>query len=90
MHQSFETPPPIRALAMDCGGTFTSYTLHFGSPVGGEVRLKSRSSHPLLGYLLAAQRSICFLHGCHQCFLVGVLRLAIISCFTKGVPCVEN
>ena len=26
--------------------------------------------------------------GCQQCLLTRVLRLAIISCFTKGVPCV--
>ena len=40
MHQSFESPtappPPIRALAGDGGGAFTSDTLHVGSPEGGE------------------------------------------------------
>ena len=54
------------------------------------ISSKSRSSHPVPGYLLAAQRSICLFRGCQQCFLTSVLRLAIISCFTKGVPCVEK
>ena len=35
-------------------------------------------------YLLATQRLICLLHGFH------VLRLAIISCFTKQVPCIKE
>ena len=38
MHQSFESstaPPPIRALAGDGGGAFTSDILHVGSPEGG-------------------------------------------------------
>ena len=52
-------------------------------------RLKSRSSHPLPGYLLAAQRSICLFHGCklffNQCVTLGNNKL-----FTKGVPCVEK
>ena len=86
MHQSFETPapPPIRALAGDCGDFHLMYT-SFWFPGRGEICLKSWSSHPLPGYLLAAQRSICLFHGCLQCFLTSVLRLTMISCFTKGV-----
>ena len=36
------------------------------------------------------QRSICLFHGCQQCLLPSLLWLAIINCFTKGVPCVEE
>ena len=90
MHQSFETPaPPIRALAGDCGDFHLIYTSFWFRGRRG-IRLKSLSSHPLPGYLLAVQRSICVFHGCQQCFLTSVLRLAIISCFTKGVLCVER
>ena len=78
-------PPTIRALAGDCGDLHLIYT-SFWFPGRQGIRLKSRSSHSLPGYLLAAQRSICLFHGCQQCFLTSVLRLAIISCFTKGVP----
>ena len=76
--------PPIKALVGDCGDFRLIYTLFWFLGTRG-IRLKSRSSHPLPGYLLAAQRSICLFHGCQQCFLTSVLRLAIISCFTKGV-----
>ena len=90
MHQSFETPaPPIRALVGDCGDFHLIYT-SFWFPDRKGIRLKSRSLHPLPGYLLAAQRSICLFHGCQQCFLTSGLRLAIISYFTKGVPWVEK
>ena len=91
MHSSFETPapPPIRALAGDCGDFHLIYT-SFWFPSRRGIRSKSRSSHHLPGYLLAAQRSICLFHGCQQSFLTSVLRLAIISCFTKGVLCVKN
>ena len=34
-------------------------------------------------YLLAAQKSMFLLHGCQQCLLTRVLRLAIIICFTN-------
>ena len=38
MHQSFETPaPPPFGPSREITGTFTSGTLHFGSPVGGEL-----------------------------------------------------
>ena len=85
MHQSFKPPaPPIRALAGDCRDFHLIYT-SFWFPGRRGIRLKSRSSHPLPGYLLAAQRSICLFHGCQQCFLTSVLRLAITSCFTKAV-----
>ena len=82
-------PPPIRALAVDCGDFHLIYA-SFWFPVRRGIRLKSRFSHPLPGYLLAAQRSICLYHGRQQCFLISVLRLAMIICFTKGVPCVEK
>ena len=39
-------------------------------------------------YLLATQGSICLFHGYQHCLSTSVLRLATISCFTKGVPCV--
>ena len=76
--------PPIRALAGDCGDFHFIYTsVWFPGRQG--IRLKSWSSHPQPHYLLAAQRSICLFHGCQQCFLTSVLRLAMISCFTMGV-----
>ena len=81
--------PPIRALMGDCGDFHLIFT-SFWFPGRRKIRLKSRSAHPLPGYLLATQRSICLFHGCQQCFLIGVLRLAIISCFTKGVPSAEK
>ena len=76
--------PPIRALAGDCGDFHVIYT-SFWFPGRRGIRLKSRSSHPLPGCLLAAQWSICLFHSCQQCSLTSVLRLAITSCFTKGV-----
>ena len=85
MHQSFETSaPPHSGLSGDCGDFHLIYT-SFSFPGGRGICLKSRSSHPLLSYLLVAQRSICLFHGCQQCFVTSVLRLAIMSCFTKGV-----
>ena len=33
---------------------------------------------------------MCLFHSYQQCFLAGVLNLAIISCFTKGVPHVHG
>ena len=85
-----KTPhPPIRALAGDCGDFHLIHT-SFWFPGRRGIRSKSRSSHHLPGYLLAAQRSVCLFHGCQQSFLTSVLRLAIISCFTKGEPCVEK
>ena len=74
MRQSLETPsPPIRALAEDCRDFHLVYT-SFWFPGWGGIRLKSRSSHPLPGYLLATQRSICLFHGCQQCLLTSMLR----------------
>ena len=73
-----------------CGDFHLIYT-SFSFPSRRGIQLKSWSSHPLPGYLLAAQRSICFFfHGCQQRLLPTVLGLAVIICFTKGVPCVEN
>ena len=81
--------PPIQALAGDCGDFHLIYT-SFWFPGRRGIHLKSWSSHPLPGYLLAGQRLLCFFHGCKQCFLTAVLRLVLIICFTKGVPCVEK
>ena len=81
--------PPIRALAGYCGDFHLVYS-SFLVPGRQEILLKLRSSHPLLGHLLAAQRSIFLVHGYQQCFLTSVLRLPIISCFEKGAPCVEK
>ena len=41
-------------------------------------------------WLIVLERSICFFRGCQQCLLSSVLRLAIISRFTKVVPFVEQ
>ena len=74
--------PPSRVLAGDCED-FHLISTSFWFPGRRGIRLKSRSSHPLPGYLLAAQRSICLFHGYQQCFLTSVLRLTIISSFKR-------
>ena len=57
MHQSFETPapppPPIRALAGDCGDFHLIYT-PFWFPGRRGIRWKSRPSHPVPGELSGA------------------------------------
>ena len=64
-------PPPHSGLS---GGLrrLAPHKTSFWFPGRRGIRLKSRSSHPLPGYLLAAQRSICLFHGCQQCFLTSV------------------
>ena len=73
MHQLFETPapPPIRALAGDCGDFHLIYT-SFWSPSRGRIRLKSRSSHPLPGYLLARSKINLFISWLPTVFLEPV------------------
>jgi len=87
MHQSFESPAPPHS---GLGGDFQLIYTSFWFPGRRGICLKSRSSHPLPGYLLAAQRSICLFHGCQRGFLTSVLHLAIVRCFTKGLPFVEK
>ena len=86
LQQSFKTSAPLHS---GLSGDFLLIYTSFWFPVDGEFA-RSQSLHPLPGYLLAAQRSICLFHGCEQCFLTSVLRLAIVSWFTKGVPFVEK
>ena len=87
MHQSFETPapppPPIRALAGDCGDFHLIYT-PFWFPGRQGVSWKSRPSHPVPGELSGAVTpwSAVFIFAPHSNFahiIVAFLTNSIVD-----------